>query len=68
MEEAEIIVDGKKLTVGESMAVRVAICSFLEDLKANGLGDDEMGKSITKGYIDNCNQILFKMKMFNQGF
>ena len=66
MNEAEIIIDGKKLTVGESMAVRVALSSFMSDLKANGLGDDDMGKALTAGYIENCNSALLKMDMFKR--
>lgn len=65
MDEAEIIIDGKKLTVAESMAVRVALSSFISDIQQKGLGDDETGKAIAAGYIKNSYSALMKMDMFN---
>jgi hypothetical protein len=65
MQEAEIIIDGKKLTVGESMTVRVALSSFISDMQENGLGDDEIGKAIAEGYIKNGTSALKKMDIFN---
>lgn len=56
--EAEIIINGKTLTYGESMTVRVALCSYLNDLKTNGLGDDEHGKQMCQGYISAIHRIL----------
>lgn len=65
MNEAEIIIDGKKLTVGESMTVRVALTSLISEMQREGLGDDETGKAIAEGYIRNGNSALKKMDMFN---
>lgn len=65
MNEAEIIIDGKKLTVAESMTVRVALSSFISEIQQNGLGNDETGKAIADGYIRNGNSALKKMDMFN---
>lgn len=49
--EPHIIVNGVPLTEGQSMTVRVALSSFLMRLEEEGLGNDERGKNITKGYI-----------------
>ena len=65
MTEPEIIIDGKKLTVGEAMTVRVAINSFVSDIQENGLGEDEHGKAMSEGYIRNGNAVLMKMDCYN---
>lgn len=64
MAEAEIIVDGKKLSEEESRVVRIALCNFISDLK-DSLGENVMGKEFTEGYMENCNSVLKKMDMFN---
>lgn len=48
--EAKITINGIELTSGEAMTVRVAISSFVLDLRAGGLGDESA-----------CNAILKKM-------
>jgi hypothetical protein len=55
--EATIIINGKELTHGESMTVRVAIENFCTDLSDNGLGDDEMGVKMTEAYLYNIKKI-----------
>lgn len=55
--EAEIVINGVKLTEAQSMAVRCAIESFDSDLTSNGLGEDDLGKSITKGYRDRLKEV-----------
>lgn len=47
--EATITINGKLLTPGEAMTVRVAIESLAVDLDV-GLGDDEHGKAMVAGY------------------
>jgi hypothetical protein len=55
--EPLITVWGKELTIGQSMTIRVAIESFANDLMENGLGDDEMGKLMTKSYLEDIDEI-----------
>jgi len=57
MNEARIIINGVELTLGQSMTLRVALQSFAMDLKENGLGSDEMGKSIAKGYLARISEM-----------
>lgn len=55
--EPEIIINGTKVTDGMAMTIRVAIESYAMDLRSEGLGDDEHGKAMTKGYLDNIDYI-----------
>lgn len=50
MEEPDIIINGHILNPGQAMTIRVALQSFLMELHDRGLGDDDTGKQITKGY------------------
>jgi len=56
--EAKIVVEGVELTEAQSMAVRVALNGFIQDLRVNGLGDDPVGKRTTAGYIKNSEAVL----------
>ncbi len=55
MEEAEVIINGKKLTIGEVMTLRVALTGFVGEMASdpNALGTDEIGQRIRAGYIRN---------------
>jgi len=55
--EPQITVNGMELSVGQAMTVRVALQSFAQGLVDDGLGDDEVGKSICQGYLDNIHDI-----------
>jgi hypothetical protein len=55
--EPQIIINGVPLRQGEAMTVRVALDSFAMHLRATGLGDDEHGKAMTKGYLANIESI-----------
>lgn len=57
MNEARITINGVELTIGQSMTLRVALQSFAMNLRKNGLGDDETGKAIAKGYLARLNEI-----------
>ena len=57
MNEARITINGVELTIGQSMTLRVALQSFAMDLKENGLGSDETGKSIAKGYLARISEM-----------
>lgn len=60
--EAEIIVNGHKLTAGESMTVRVAVTSLHNEMSdPDFLGKDDMGRSITHGYMRNSYSVLQKI-------
>lgn len=49
--EADITINGAVLSFGQSMALRVAVSSFLMSLsEPDALGDDEPGRGIAKGY------------------
>lgn len=56
-QEAKIFINGTELTEAQSMALRCAIEGFDRDLSFNGLGDDELGLSICKGYRDRIVEI-----------
>ncbi len=53
VEEANVIINGKRLNIGESMTLRVALNNFLIDL---GTYDD--GSEIWKLYESAAKQIL----------
>jgi len=59
MSEPTITMNGTTLTIGQAMTVRVALGSFLFDLK-DGLGDDEHGRAMAMAYRQNIADI-FKM-------
>lgn len=50
-DEAQITINGKALSVAESMTVRVALESFAMDLHETGLGTDSHGLTMTKNYL-----------------
>lgn len=45
------------------MTVRVAIGAFAMDLQADGLGDDEHGKFMTRAYLDRINEIIQLLRL-----
>ncbi len=57
MNEARITINGVELTIGQSMTLRVALQSFAMDLRENGLGSDETGKAIAKGYLARISEM-----------
>lgn len=57
MKEPEIIINGKPLSLGEAMTVRVAIERFASDLTSDGLGIDDHGKTMTEQYLLRINDI-----------
>jgi hypothetical protein len=62
IKEPEIIINGHKITESMAMAIRVAIEIFAFDLCENGLGNDELGKEMTKLYLDRINEIRKVMR------
>lgn len=55
--EAAITINGHPLTTAQSMTVRVALGAFTMDLQADGLGEDEHGKFMTRAYLDRIWEI-----------
>ena len=55
--EARVSINGVGLNAGQVMTLRVAVSSFLSDMRENGLGDDEMGEKLTAGYIRNSHEL-----------
>lgn len=49
-DEPNITVNGTTLTLAQAMTVRIALQTFAIGL-ADGLGDDDAGKAIAKGYL-----------------
>lgn len=64
MKEPMITMNGLLLTESEAMTVRVAVESFSMSLHHDGLGEDEVGKSLTTGYMTNIDRI--RTKMYNK--
>lgn len=58
MKEANIMIRGFYLSVAESMAIRVALSSYLMQMESEGLGDDEHGKTMSELYAKNCKSVL----------
>ncbi len=56
-EEPTIVINGKRLTVGQSMTVRNALESFAFRLSCEGLGEDEHGARMTAGYLSQIDEI-----------
>lgn len=58
MKEADIIIEGRKLSFAESMTVRVALTNYILTMDTEGLGDDEHGKCMARGYSSNGKTVL----------
>jgi hypothetical protein len=56
--EAKIVINGVELSLGQAMTMRVALTAFLSNLRKDGLGEDERGAGITKGYIDRGEEVF----------
>ena len=54
MSEPNIIINGRTLTPGEAMTVRVALGNMLTDMQpVDALGTDEHGVFMRRAYIEN---------------
>ena len=51
MDEPTITINGTTLTTGQAMTMRVALESFAIDLRDHGLGDDDHGVRMVRGYL-----------------
>jgi hypothetical protein len=61
MNEPDITINGRRLTTGEAMTVRNALNAFAYDLQ-DGLGEDDMGKDICRGYQAALRNLFSYMK------
>lgn len=62
MSEPSICINGKSLTEGEAMTVRVALtCYMLELQSRDALGSDEHGRAMVEAYKVNGVRVLAKM-------
>lgn len=61
MKEPTIIINGTKLTKAQAMTVRVAVESLSTSLHHDGLGDDDHGKAMTRGYLGAIEGIRLAM-------
>ena len=57
MTEPAITINGHVLTTAQAMTIRVALGSFALTLQSDGLGEDEVGKSICAGYLGRISEI-----------
>lgn len=57
VKEAEVFINGIRLTNAQSAALRCALESFASDLSDEGLGDDPMGKAISRAYLERLDEI-----------
>lgn len=55
--EPHVVINGVTLTEAQSMTLRVAIESFDQDLRSNGLGNDRLGVTMTAAYMDRVSEI-----------
>jgi hypothetical protein len=59
MNEATIIIAGKPLTQGQSMAVRVAVTNMLTEMTDPvALGNDPQGREMTAGYHARLTEVI----------
>ena len=59
MSEPTITINGHVLTVGQAMAVRVAITDFYEAMSSKfALGDDDHGLKMTEAYRLRIREVL----------
>lgn len=65
MTEADITINGKSLSFGQAMTLRVAVGSFLMGLQdPDALGDDEHGRVMVRAYKARLGEI---MQMLTEG-
>lgn len=63
--EAKVLINGKKLTPGQSMALRVALTMWLQHTsQPNALGDDERGQLLQAAYLARGREVFALMMPF----
>jgi len=57
--EADIVINGVKLTFAQSMTLRVAMSSFRSEMsEEDALGNDEHGKFMAEAYAKRSDEII----------
>jgi len=57
VEEPIKTLNGVTLSIGMAMTIRVALESFSDSLVHDGLGDDDHGRAMTKGYLARIQEL-----------
>lgn len=61
-EEPTVIINGKALTVGQALTLRVALGSFLATMEEkDSLGSDEHGRAMRENYLARGAEIMRQM-------
>jgi hypothetical protein len=55
--EPAILINGNLLENSHAITIRVPLDSFATNLRHEGLGDDEHGKSMTANYLQSIDEI-----------
>lgn len=61
IDEPIIIINGVELTKAQAMTIRIAVDTLMIDLTRNGLGNDEVGEAICRGYLRAIDGIKLAM-------
>jgi hypothetical protein len=56
--EPKITINGITLSISQAMILRLAICDFNTAVTEQGLGDDDIGRSIAAGYIQKSREVI----------
>ncbi len=59
--EPSIKINGHQLSDSQSAAVRAALEHFSSNLRDEGLGDDEHGRTMTRAYLERMDEIRERM-------
>lgn len=57
MKEAQVVINGVTLTESQSMTLRLALESFDDNLKNDGLDSDQHGVAMTAAYRERITEI-----------
>ena len=57
MNEASIVINGVPLNIGQAMALRVAVGSFIVSMQNDGLGNSTAGKAMAEAYIARASEV-----------
>lgn len=57
MQEANVVINGVRLSIGQAMTLRVAVTGFLVRMQDEGLGDSDSGKAMAAAYILRASEV-----------
>lgn len=58
MAEANIVVEGTVLTQAQALVLRIALDAFRERMSTEGLGEDDVGRSLARAYVERAAEVL----------